>query len=220
MKSKPRKLTWGGQSLEGAWFLHKFEMMFFPKLFKGSYIERMTDEEFFDFCQDNRDIKFERNANGQIIVMSPTTYITGKRNNEILYQLNVWNKKFKLGSTVDSDTGFYLSNGAMRNPDAAWISYERLSTLDESELNSFPHLCPDFIVELKSKSDSLIDLKLKLSEWMENGCRRGWLIDADEEIVFIYEQGKAVKEHINFSTPLSGEPWLPGFQLILSELRY
>lgn len=133
--------------------------MIFPTVFKGSYLERMTDEEFFNFCQDNRDLKFERSAKGQIIIMSPTTYLTGKRNNNILFQLNLWNEKYKLGETVDSDAGFYLRNGAMRNPGAAWISHERLSNLSPSELNSFPPLCPDFIVELKSKSDSLSDLK-------------------------------------------------------------
>jgi Uma2 family endonuclease len=193
--------------------------MIFPTTFKGSYIERMTDEEFFYFCQDNRDVKFERTASGQIIVMPPTAFITGDRNNEILYQLRKWDKKSKLGRSVDSDTGFYLPNGAMRNPDAAWVSNTRLAKIPKSELDSFPHLCPDFIVELKSKSDSIGDLKIKMKEWMDNGCLLGWLIDVGEEIVFVYERGKRVKEHKNFDLPLSGEPVLPGFELILSELR-
>jgi Uma2 family endonuclease len=193
--------------------------MIFPTTFKGSYIERMTDEEFFHFCQDNRDVKFERAFNGQIIIMSPTTFITGDRNHEILYQLRKWNKKNKLGRAVDSDTGFYLPNGAMRNPDAAWVSNENLAKVPESELDSFPRLCPDFIVELKSKSDSTKELKEKMKEWMDNGCRLGWLIDADEEIVYAYEVGKEVREHKNFDLPISGEPVLSGFELILSELR-
>lgn len=193
--------------------------MIFPTIVKGSYIERMSDEEFFNFCQENRELKFERTAKGQIIIMSPTTYLTGKRNNEILFQLNAWNKKYKLGHTVDSDTGFYLPNGAMRNPDAAWISQERLSKISQDELNSFPHLCPDFIVELKSKSDSIEDLKLKMNEWMANGCRLGWLIDADAEIVLLYEQGKSVREHFGFDKNLSGGTVLPSFELVLSELR-
>lgn len=193
--------------------------MIFPTTIKGSYIERMTDEEFFHFCQDNTDIKFERTASGQIIVMSPTTFITGDRNHEILYQLRKWNKKYKLGRAVDSDTGFYLANGAMRNPDAAWVSNEKLAKLPVSELDSFPHLCPDFIVELKSKSDSIKDLKVKMDEWMSNGCLLGWLIDVDTEIVFVYEQGKQIFEHKNFDLLLSGEPVLKGFELILSELR-
>jgi Uma2 family endonuclease len=193
--------------------------MIFPTLVKGSYIERMTDEEFFRFCQDNRDVKFERTSTGQIIIMSPTTYLTGKRNNRILFQLNLWNEKYKLGDTVDSDTGFYLANGAMRNPDAAWISKEKLATVPKAELDSFPHLCPEFIIELKSKSDSLSELKNKMQEWMDNCCQLGWLVDADNEVVYIYESDKEIRTHSDFNTPLTGSPLLPGFELILSELR-
>jgi Uma2 family endonuclease len=192
--------------------------MIFPATFKGSYIERMSDDEFFRFCQENRDLKFERSSNSQIIVMSPTTFITGERNNEILFQLNKWNKKYKLGKTVDSDTGFYLPNHAMRNPDAAWVSNENLKKIDKEELNKFPHLVPDFVVELLSKSDRLIDQKEKMQEWMSNGCRLGWLIDADAEIVYIFE-GQNERTHHGFDTPLSGEPILSGFEMILSELR-
>jgi len=193
--------------------------MLYPINIKGSYIEQMSDEEFFQFCQENRDLKFERSANGQIIVMSPTTFLTGERNNEILYQLNAWNKKIKLGRTVDSDTGFYLPNGAMRNPDAAWVSNERVKVVVESELRQFPHLVPDFVVELLSKSDMLKEQKEKMLEWMDNGCLLGWLIDADEERVYIFETGKPERVHDNFDLPLSGEPLLPGFEMILSELR-
>ena len=151
--------------------------------------------------------------------MSPTTFITGDRNREILYQLTKWNKRFKLGRAVDSDTGFYLPNGAMRNPDAAWVSNERLAKIPTGELDSFPHVCPDFIVELKSKSDSIVELKMKMKEWMDNGCELGWLIDADQEKVFVYGRGKQIREHKNFDSPLSGEPVLSGFELVLSELR-
>ncbi len=193
--------------------------MIFPTIVKGSYIESMTDEEFFTFCQDNRDIKFERTATGQIIIMSPTTYITGIRNGEITRQLLNWNKKFKLGYAVDSDTGFYLANGAMRNPDAAWTSKENLSKIPKSELDSFPHHCPDFIIELKSKSDSIKDLQNKMEEWMANGCLLSWLIDADDETVLVYEKDKPMRTHKNFDFALSGEPVLSGFELILSELR-
>lgn len=178
----------------------------------------MSDEEFFYFCQDNRDFKFERTPDGQIILMPLTHYVTGKRNNEILFQLTQWNKKFKSGECVDSDTGFYLPNGAMRNPDAAWISWDRLKTVSKEDLQTFPHLCPDFIVELKSSSDRLASLKAKMKEWMDNGCRLGWLVDADEEVVYVYHSGEETA-HKGFDKPLSGEPVLPGFELILSELK-
>jgi Uma2 family endonuclease len=192
-------------------------MKFSPTL-KGRYIEQMSDEEFFAFCQDNPELKFERNPDGEIIIMSPTNYLTGKRNNEILFQLTAWNKKEKLGECVDSDTGFLLSNNAMRNPDAAWISAERLRPFSNKELRSFLKVCPDFIVELKSETDSLSELKKKMDEWMANGCRLGWLIDADDEKVYLYED-KHRRIHETFDIPLSGEPVLPGFEFTLSELR-
>jgi Uma2 family endonuclease len=189
------------------------------RILKGRYIESMSDEEFFRFCQDNRDLKIERTAEGQIILMMPTTFITGDRNGEIITQLRIWNKHSKLGRTVDSDTGFYLPNGAMRNPDAAWISHERLKSISKEELEKFPHLVPDFIVELKSKTDRLTDLQAKMKEWIENGCRLGWLIDADDETVYIYQQDKPESIHKGFDEPLSGEPLLPGFKLTLADLR-
>lgn len=197
-----------------------FDPVFLPnRVLKGSFIERMTDAEFFTFCQDNNEFKFERTAEGQIILMSPTHYLTGRRNNEILFQLTQWNKQHLKGECVDSDTGFYLQNGAMRNPDAAWISNERAASFKEKELRSFPHACPDFVIELRSESDRLKDLKSKMTEWITNGCRLAWLIDADEETVYIYRPGKPEEIFKDFNRTLSGDPELPGFNLILSELR-
>ncbi len=192
--------------------------MILPTTLRGAYIEQMTDDEFFTFCQDNNELKFERTSDGQILLMSPTFFITGDRNDEILFQLRQWNKKYRLGRTVDSDTGFYLPNGAMRNPDAAWVSHERLSKVDPAELRKFPHLVPDFIVELISSSDRLEEQQAKMKEWMDNGCRMGWLIDADREVVYVYHQNEII-QHTGFDTNLSGEPVLPGFEMILSELR-
>ncbi|MEO5603212.1 MAG: Uma2 family endonuclease [Cyclobacteriaceae bacterium] len=192
--------------------------MIFPATLKGRYIERMTDGEFFYFCQDNKDFKFERTSEGQIILMSPTGFITGDRNRSIIKQISNWNDQYKLGRAVDSDTGFYLSNGAMRNPDSAWVSNEKLKNISSAELEGFPHFCPDFIVELRSKGDTLKELKAKMNEWMDNGCKLGWLIDADEEKVYVYYNSQETV-HNGFNNPLSGEPVLPGFNLILSELR-
>lgn len=187
---------------------------------RGSVLERMNDEEFFSFCQENANIKFERDSHGQIIIMSPTAILSGDRNSEINFQLRAWNKKKKLGRIVDSDTGFYLKNKAMRNPDAAWISNEQYARLSEKEIKkSFAYICPDFIVELKSYSDNIESLKSKMKEWMENDCRLGWLIDVESECVYIYESNKPERIHQGFDQPLSGEPVLKGFELILSELR-
>lgn len=190
--------------------------MILPAKIKG--LEKLTDEEFLYFCQENRDLKIERSPNREILVEEPTFFYTGEQNSEIIYQLQKWNKEHQLGRCVDSDTGFFLENGAMRNPDAAWVSNERLKLIDPSELRKFPHLCPDFIVELKSSSDSLQSLKQKMAEWMENGCSLSWLIDPDSEIVYVYE-GDTERIHIGFDRPVSGDPTLPGFTLILSELR-
>lgn len=188
------------------------------QVLKGKFVENMSEGEFFRFCQDNRDLKFEREANGQIIFMSPTTFLTGSRNNEILFQIQKWNKAKKLGCTVDSDTGFTLPNGAVRNPDAAWVSNQRLKKIPKEELDKFPKLVPDFIVELKSKHDNLSDLKKKMKEWMGNGCRLGWLIDTDKEVVYIYE-GVEERVHQGFNKSLSGEPVLAGFKMKLSSLK-
>ncbi|HEY9490292.1 MAG TPA: Uma2 family endonuclease [Chryseosolibacter sp.] len=193
--------------------------MILPATLKGRYIQRMSDEEFFYFCEENRGFKLERTSDGQIILMSPTGFITGDRNASIIQQIRNWNDKSRLGRAVDSDTGFYLPNGAMRNPDAAWVSNERLQKLSPAELEGFPHLCPDFIVELRSKGDSLKDLKLKMSEWIENGCTLAWLIDADEEIVYVYKQASIETFHKGFDHPISADPVMPGFSLVLSELR-
>src|SRR5687768_11127884 len=107
---------------------------------KGRYIERMSDEDFFYFCEENKDFKFERTSDGQIILMSHTGFMTGDRNRSIIKQISNWNDKYRLGRAVDSDSGFYLPNGAMRNPDAAWVSNERLQKLSPAELEGFPHL--------------------------------------------------------------------------------
>ena len=185
---------------------------------KGGYIEQMSEDEFFQFCQENREFKFERNAIGQITFNSLATFLTGDRNHEILFQLSLWNKAKKLGRAVGSCTGFTLPNGAVRNPDAAWVSHARLKNLPKSELDKFPHLVPDFIVELKSKHDRLEILKNKMKEWMENGCLLGWLIDVDNETVYVYE-GRIERKHTDFSKPISGEPVLKGFKLKLIELK-
>ncbi|MEQ8713442.1 MAG: Uma2 family endonuclease [Cyclobacteriaceae bacterium] len=192
--------------------------MQFPITIKGQVLERMSDDEFFLFCQENSDTKFERNANGEIIIMSPTTFNTGDRNAEIITQLRLWNKKYELGRVVDSDTGFYLPNGSMRNPDAAWVSNELLKSIPESELDKFPRLTPEFVIELKSVSDRIASQQAKMEEWMANGCQLGWLIDPEKEMVYVYSAGQ-VSTINGFDQQLSGAPLLPGFELNLSELR-
>lgn len=188
-------------------------------ILEGRLLESMSDDEFYVFCAENPNMKFEREPNGQIIAMSPTGFNTGDRNSEIITQLRNWNKEHKLGRVSDSDTGFYLPNGAMRNPDAAWISHERLATVHKEELEKIPHLVPDFIIELTSNSDYPRNIHAKMQEWIDNGCRLGWWIDPYKETVTIYRPGKEMKTLSSFDQKISGGEVLPEFELDLAELR-
>ncbi len=178
----------------------------------------MTEEEFFFFCQENEQLRMERNPNGEIIIMAPTGDWISNRNVHLTTDLEIWNRKMKLGYTFESNAGFTLPNKAIRSPDAAWISKERFEALPQEDAERFGHICPDFVVELKSKSDSVNDLKEKMAEWMDNGCRLGWLINPDEGKIFIYRKKGSVEEK-SFDEKISGEDVLPGFELDLSFMK-
>ena len=173
-------------------------------------IIQLTDEQFFQLCQNHPDLRFERTASGELIIMPPTGGETGKRNFEIALQLGIWNKRHQLGIAFDSSTGFKLPNGANRSPDVSWLKKERWDALTPEEKRKFPPLCPDFIVELRSPSDSLKKTQAKMQEYMENNAQLGWLIDQENQRVEIYRQGKEV-EIVQSPKKLSGEEILPGF---------
>ena len=179
---------------------------------------QFTDDEFFTFCQANRDLKFERNAKGEIIIMSPTGGITGKKNSKLSAKLDYWNEVHGLGEVFNSSTGFLLPTGAVRSPDAAWVTQSRWQALTYPEQEKFPPLCPDFVVELMSPSDTLPPAQEKMEEWMANGCRLGWLIFPQEEKVLIYE-GTTTEEVTGFDQILSGGDVLPGFSFDLTWLK-
>ncbi len=179
----------------------------------------MSDDDFFRFCQLNRDLKFERDPDGKIIVMSPSGFKTGRFNARVVARLDNWNEERDLGVVGDSSTGFYLPNGAMRAPDASWISNERLEGLTDEQLERFPPVCPDFIIEILSPSDSLKKVKTKMLEYIANGVLLGWLIDRKKEQVFIYRADGSVTHRKTFNEPLSGENVLPGFELDLSMFK-
>ncbi|WKN44111.1 Uma2 family endonuclease [Tunicatimonas pelagia] len=179
---------------------------------------QFTDDEFYDFCQENRDLRFERNAHGEIIIMSPTGGLTGKRNGKLSAKLDYWNEEAGLGEVFNSSTGFLLPNGAMRSPDAAWVATSRWEALSYEEQEKFPPLCPDFVVELVSPSDTLKTSQEKMVEWMDNGCQMGWLIYPKEEKVWAYYDNK-VEEFIGFDQVLLGQTVLPGFTFDLAWLR-
>ncbi|MEP0857012.1 Uma2 family endonuclease [Trichocoleus sp. DQ-U1] len=177
----------------------------------------LTDEQFFQLCQNNRDLRFERTASGELIIMPPTGSETGNRNIDLSYQLQAWSRQNNLGLAFDSSSGFKLPNGADRSPDASWVRRDRWDALTPEEQQGFAPLCPDFVVELLSPSDSLKIAQAKMREYMENGARLGWLSNRKNQRVEIYRQGQDVEILENPAT-LSGEDVLPGFLLDLKQI--
>ena len=178
---------------------------------------KLTDEQFFELCQNNRDYQFERTASGELIIMPPTGSETGRRNFELIVQLGLWNKSHNLGVAFDSSTGFKLPNGADRSPDASWVKLERWEALIPEQQARFAPLCPDFVVELCSPSDSIEKVRAKMREYIENGARLGWMLDRKNQQVEIYRPNQEV-EILQSPTTLSGEDILPGFVLNLKDI--
>ena len=179
---------------------------------------QMTDEQFFEFCQVNRDLRIERNKFGELVIMPPTGSETGNREVNISGQLWVWSEQDGTGITFSSSTGFKLSTGAERSPDASWIQLERWNSLSPKQQERFAPICPDFVVELKSPSDNLQTLKEKMEEYMnEPGIQLGWLIDRKQRKVYIYRPGLP-EECLDNPASVSGESVLPGFILNMSKV--
>ncbi|QLE56161.1 Uma2 family endonuclease [Nostoc sp. TCL26-01] len=175
---------------------------------------QLTDNEFYHLCRENPDIKFERNADGKLLIMPPTGGETGKRNFETAVELGIWNRQRKLGVCFDSSTCFKLPNGANRSPDVAWIKKARWDALTPEEQAKFPPIAPDFVLELMSPSDSLSEMQIKMQEYLDNQVKLGWLINPQMRQVEIYRLGKPV-EILTSPQELSGENVLPGFILNL-----
>jgi len=180
-------------------------------------IIKLTSEQFYQLCEENPDLKLERNANGELIVMPPTGGETGKRNLTAGAQLWTWNEQTELGEAFDSSTGFTLPNKADRSPDASWVEKSRWSALTPEQREKFIPLCPDFVIELVSPSDSLKKTQEKMQEYRENGCRLGWLINRKKREVEIYRPRQDV-EVLQSPITLSGENVLPGFVLNLQKI--
>ena len=177
----------------------------------------LTDDQFYELCLANRDLRLERTATGEIIIMPPAGGETGHRNIEISFQLEAWSSQNNLGLAFDSSTGFKLPNGAERAPDASWIKCDRWNSLNTEQKRKFPPLCPDFVIELRSETDSIKTLQLKMLEYIDNGAKLGWLIDPKTQNVEIYRLGKPV-EIVQNPAVLSGEDILPGFVLNLNSI--
>ncbi len=186
---------------------------------KTAVLDRLTDEEFFQFCQDHRDLRIERAADHQITIMPPASSESGFSNGQLTRLLGNWNEDAGLGITFDSSTGFTLSTGAVLSPDASWIAQARWDALSADDRRGFARICPDFVVELLSPSDRLTDTMRKMEHWLEAGARLAWLIAPASESVFIFEPGQPVRPLQGFDQVLSGDPLLPGFALDLKRLR-
>jgi Uma2 family endonuclease len=175
----------------------------------------VTQEQFAALAAANRDLRLERTAQGELIVNPPTGWETGRRNRSLTGQLDHWYEEHvDLGEAFDSSTGFILPNGATRSPDASWVSRERWQTLTPEQKGTFANICPDFVVELRSSSDTLKSLQDKMSEYIDNGALLGWLIDPQHRRVEIYRPGFDV-DVLENPAELSGEEVLPGFVLNL-----
>lgn len=180
-------------------------------------IKSMSVEQFYEFCLANRDLRIERTASGEVIIMPPAFSDTGNRNIKIAQQLANWADQDGTGETFDSSTGFTLPNGATRSPDASWIKLARWNALTEEQKASFAPICPDFVIELRSKSDTLSGLQDKMQEYIANGTSLGWLIDRKNRKVYIYRPHQALEILDNPET-VSGEPELPGFVLRMAKI--
>jgi Uma2 family endonuclease len=177
----------------------------------------LTDEQLYEFCQANKDVRIERTSRGELLIMLPTGGMTGKRNFKLTTTFGNWVEKDKTGIGFDSSTGFMLPNKALRSPDVAWVSLSRWEALSEKQKEKFIPLCPDFIIELRSPSDDIEKLKEKMQEYIDNGSTLGWLIDPKEKKVYIYRPQKEV-ECLENPNSISAEPILSGFTINLTDI--
>jgi Uma2 family endonuclease len=182
-----------------------------------AFIEKISDRALEQLCRENPDRQFEVDAQGKLIIMSPTGSLTGEKNSDLNYQLQSWNRKYKLGKVFDSSTGFRLSNGAVRSPDVSWIAIKRWNSLSDEQKRGFAPIDPDFVIELLSPSDELAVTQQKMQEYLSCGVKLGWLINPDAKEVEIYRLGKE-KEVINNPSSLSGEEILPGLNVYLENI--
>lgn len=179
---------------------------------------KVSDEQFDSLVRSNPEWKFEQTENGELIVVPPTGGTSGRRNRSLTGQLNDWvEANLNLGEGFDSSTLFILPNGAKRSPDASWVRREAWDALTQKQQDGYVPLCPDFVVELRSPTDELPELRSKMQEYINNGSRLGWLINPQDRQVEIYRQ-QPNQEILSSPQTLSGEDVLPGFVLRLERI--
>ena len=184
------------------------------KIHLDSNPNNMTDEELFEFCMTNKELRIERDAQQNIIIMAPVGGNSGYHEIEFMTELNVWRRN-NGGVSFSSSTGFIMPNGAMRSPDACWISEKRWSVVTEEQKEKFPPVVPDFVAEVRSATDTLKGAKAKMEEWVENGIRLGWLVDIKNQQVLIYREDGSIEIVKGFDNYLNGETVMPGFEFNL-----
>ena len=178
---------------------------------------KLTREQFYQLCEENPDLKLERNAQGELIIMPPTGGETGRSNVNLILQVASWNEQNRLGEVFDSSTGFTLPSSSDRSPDVSWVEKSRWDALTKEQKEKFLPLCPDFVIEIMSPSDTLKKVQDKMDEYMKNGCRLSWLINRKKQEVEIYRPGQDV-EVLKLPQTLSGENVLPGFVLNMQKI--
>ena len=183
----------------------------------SAFVRKFGEHDFYEFCMANKDLHMELTSEGDLIIISPTGGKTGIRNSKLNFRLSLWAEEDGKGQVFDSSTIFKLPNGAQRSPDLAWVRNERWQALTEEQQEKFPPLCPDFVVELRSRTDSLKTLQAKLQEYLDNGAQLGWLIDPVEKRVHVYRAGAAI-EILDDPQSVSGETVLHGFTLEVQPL--
>jgi Uma2 family endonuclease len=177
----------------------------------------MSDDEFYAFCAANPDLRIERTAEGEIVIMPPAGGETSNRNMDLSSQLQVWTKRDGRGKAFDASGGFILSNGAALSPHASWVLRSRLAKLTAEQKRKFLPLCPDFVVELSSPTDRLSALQAKMDEWIENGAKLGWLIDPKTRSVYVNRPGQTTERLVN-PLRVAGEPPVDGFVLEMADI--
>ncbi len=177
----------------------------------------MSDEELMRFCAENDFLRVEREANGEILVMTPAGNRTGRMNAAIIFELGAWAKSDGRGYFFDSNTGFNLPDGSMRSPDAAWVRASRWDALSAEEKERFSPIAPDFIIELRSPSDNLPELEKKMEYWTSNGVQTGWLIDPERRIVAVYRPGEEA-EVFHDPSSVQGNGAIAGFELVMAKI--
>ncbi len=180
-------------------------------------VVELTPDRFFELAGINRDLRKELTSEGELIVMPPAGGETGNRNADITMQLGMWAKQDGNVITFDSSGGFTLPNGAVRSPDASWVERSKWEALTNEQRKKFVPLCPDFVIELRSPTDSLTVLRDKMQEYLDNGAKLGWLIDPEQKRVYVYRPQSEVEELHN-PEKIPGDPILSGFTLDLREI--